>query len=319
MSPVPCINYFEYQDGVIAVDSGYWRERCAAIYLVEDDDEVAIIETGTNSSVARILEVLARRGWAPEQVRYVIVTHVHLDHAGGAGTLMQHLPQAQFLVHPRGARHMIDPARLEASVRMVYGDEVYERDYGTLVPIATQRVQEMHDGDTARLGSRQFTFRDTPGHAKHHFCIWDDRSRGWFTGDTFGLSYRETDTGRGAFIFPTTTPIQFDPEALRQSIRLLADADPRWVYLTHFGRVGDVQRLAQDMLAAVDALVDIAMQHRNSAERTRLIEDDQLGWVTESARRHGVSIGDPALREVLRGDVVLNTQGIEYWLDHVAD
>ena len=176
MGQYSCTGFNEYPHGVLAVDSGYWRERVAACYLLEDRDEVAIIETGTNSSVPRLLRVLEQRGWSREQVRYVIATHVHLDHAGGAGALMAALPQARFLVHPRGVRHMIDPARLEAGVRMVYGDAVFDRDYGTLVPIDAARVTEMNDGDVAPLGSRALLFRDTPGHARHHFCVFDERS-----------------------------------------------------------------------------------------------------------------------------------------------
>ena len=114
--PNPMVHSQVYDGGVIAVDSGYHRPNMAACYLVESETEVAIVETGTNDSVPRLLRALEERGWQPEDVRYVIVTHVHLDHAGGAGSLMAACPNATFLVHPRGARHMLDPSRLEASV-----------------------------------------------------------------------------------------------------------------------------------------------------------------------------------------------------------
>lgn len=318
MADDTCIGSCEYPHGVLAIDSGYWRDRVAACYLVEAEHEAAIIETGTNASVPRILKVLEHRGWARSQVRYVIATHVHLDHAGGAGALLQALPAATFLVHPRGARHMIDPSRLEASVRAVYGDTVFDRDYGELVPVDAARVREMADGDTVSLGERTLRFRDTPGHAKHHFCVFDEATNAWFTGDTFGLSYRETDTSNGPFIFPTTTPVQFDPEALKSSIRMLADSQPQWVYLTHYGRVGDVQRLARDLLERVDMLVAIARQHSAHPHRTEKLRSHMLGWLMDEARAHGVTMEDPALREVFRGDVELNTQGIEYWLDHAT-
>lgn len=306
----------EYTGGVLAVDSGFVRDRMATCYLLEDDDEVAVIETGTNASVPRILQVLGRRGWDRRQVRYVIATHVHLDHAGGAGTLMEALPDAAFLVHPRGARHMIDPSRLEASVRMVYGDEVYDREYGHLVPIEVNRVREMNDGETAELGTRTLVFRDSPGHARHHFCIWDEASGGWFTGDTFGLSYRELDTERGPFIFATTTPVQFDPDALHASIDMLMEAKPRWMYLTHFGRVGDLDRLAADLHGSVDALVETAERHEHSENRTRDMQADMLRWLQTAAAEHGVQMPDERFREIVMTDVELNTQGLEFWLDH---
>jgi glyoxylase-like metal-dependent hydrolase (beta-lactamase superfamily II) len=311
------LEMLEYPGGVLTIDSGFMRDIMAACYLVEEDGEVAFIETGTNASVPRLLRALELRGWRPEDVRYVIATHVHLDHAGGAGQLMQHLPQAEFLVHPRGARHMIDPSRLEASVRMVYGDEHYDRTYGHLVPIPAERLREMPDGATARLGRRTFTFRDTPGHARHHFCVWDDATRGWFTGDTFGLSFRELDTENGAFIFPTTTPVQFDPEAAKASLDLLLEAEPEWMYLTHFGRVGEVARLARDLGEHLDRFVEIARRHEGAGgARTDAIQNELWDLLESGCRAHGVELPDKHLREVLWPDVVINTQGVEFWLDH---
>ena len=316
MNQSDCITVTEYPGGILAIDSGFMRDRMATCYLVEDTGEAAFIETGTNSSVPRLLSVLERRGWKHSDVRFVIVTHVHLDHAGGAGSLMQVLPDATFLVHPRGARHMIDPARLEASVRMVYGDETYDATYGSLVPIAAERTRQMQDGESVTLGQRQLVFMDSPGHARHHFCVWDDRTRGWFTGDTFGLSYRDLDTPNGPFIFPTTTPVQFDPDALRSSIRKLMDKQPQWMYLTHFGRVGDTHRLADRLLDGVDELVGIAEKHKHSDDRTQAIQSEMTTWLKDSARVHGVEIEDGALEEVIMPDVVINTQGIEFWLDN---
>jgi glyoxylase-like metal-dependent hydrolase (beta-lactamase superfamily II) len=305
-----------YDGGVIAVDSGYNRPNMAACYLVEADTEVAIVETGTNDSVPRLLRALAERDWQPEDVRYVIVTHVHLDHAGGAGSLMAACPNATFLVHPRGARHMIDPSRLEASVRQVYGDEVFDRDYGTLVPIPEERTRVMENGDTADLDGRSLVFVDTPGHARHHFCIWDEATRGWFTGDTFGLSYRELDTDRGPFIFPTTTPIQFDPGALKASIEHLMERSPACMYLTHFGRVEDTPRLAGELLERVDELVAIAEYYSDAEHRGKVIAAAMLDGLEDAAREHGVTLSSEAFRAVVDNDVQLNTQGLEFWLDH---
>lgn len=314
MSQPDCIYVQQYPGGVLAVDSGFVRDRMAACYLLEAGDEVAVIETGVNSSVSRILSVLRMRGWTRSQVRYVVATHVHLDHAGGAGQLMQELPSATFLVHPRGARHMIDPARLESSARGVYGDEAFEEVYGRLVPIDASRVREMHDGAEVRLGSRKLIFMDTPGHARHHFCVFDEQTRGWFTGDTFGLSYRELDTDQGVFIFPTTTPVEFDPDALMQSVGKLAKADPEWMYLTHYGRVGQVQQLAPRLLSGIETLAAIGERHVDDENRFERIRQDIHDWLISAARAHGVQISAEALNHILRTDVQLNAQGIEVWL-----
>ena len=308
------INITEYAGGVLAIDADFVRENLAACYLVEAETEVAFIEVGTNSSTPRLMQVLKNRGWQPEDVRYVIVTHVHLDHAGGAGSLMQLLPNATLLAHPYGARHLISPGKLEAGARGVYGDAEFDRTYGTLIPVPESRTREMPDGSSVKLGNRTLGFMDTPGHARHHFCVHDSLTNGYFSGDTFGLSYREFDTDQGAFLFPTTTPIQFDPVALKASVKRLMASKPDFMYLTHFGRVGELDKLAADMLAGVDKLVEIAEKHRNSTDRTRQLTDEITDWLMRRLRTHGCTLSDERCQEILGLDVKLNVQGIEFWL-----
>jgi len=311
-----CITAFEYEGGIVALDSGMVRSLMAACYLLETDDAVALIEVGSNASVERIFKVLESRGRRPDEVSHVIVTHVHLDHAGGAGELMARLPNAQFVVHPYGARHMIDPSRLEASARGVYGDEAFDAVYGTLRPIPAERVITMEDGDSLLVGRRPLFFMDSPGHARHHYCVWDEQTSGWFTGDTFGLSYRELDTANGAFIFPTTTPTQFDPEALNASIDRMMEKSPENMYLTHFGRVRNVAETAARMKAGVRRFVEIAEALADDKNRTENIEVAMMDWLLKSTREHGVTLPEQQIREIVDNDVVLNTQGIEFWLDH---
>jgi glyoxylase-like metal-dependent hydrolase (beta-lactamase superfamily II) len=317
-SMTDCITAFEYEGGIIALDAGMVGPLVACCYLLETDDALALIEVGTNSSVERILKVIESRGRSPDEVSHVIVTHVHLDHAGGAGSLMARLPNARFVVHPRGARHMIDPSRLEASARGVYGDEAFDSMYGTLIPIAAERIIEMGDGDSLHVGGRRLSFMDTPGHARHHFCVWDALTAGWFTGDTFGLSYRELDTDNGAFIFPTTTPTQFDPEALFASIDRLLEHSPRYMYLTHFGRIRDVAVVASRLKTAVSQFVSIAKTHENDDNRTDAIEAGIMDWLLDATRQHGVTLPEQKIREIVEYDVIFDTQGIEYWLDQMS-
>jgi glyoxylase-like metal-dependent hydrolase (beta-lactamase superfamily II) len=313
-----CITALEYDNGIVAIDSGMVRPQMAACYLLETDSAVAVIETGNNDSAHCILGVLGHRGRTVEEVTHVIVTHVHLDHAGGAGALIRQLPNASLIVHPRGARHLIDPSRLEGSARAVYGDEKFDEMYGTLVPVPKHRVVQIEDGGSLEVGGRPLFFIDTPGHARHHFCIWDEHSRGWFTGDTFGISYRELDTANGAFVFPTTTPVQFDPPALIGSIGRMMDRQPENMYLTHFGRVREPRRLAADMKAGVERFVQIGESLAASDDRQLQIECAMMDWLMDGARKHGVSHSEDRLREIFLNDVILNTQGIEHWLDHRA-
>ncbi|WP_293995400.1 MBL fold metallo-hydrolase, partial [Sphaerotilus sp.] len=237
---------------IYAIDTGFERARFDAAYLVIDSGRAVLIDTGHNAAVPRILDTLAALGLSRDAVDWVIPTHVHLDHAGGAGLLMQHLPHARALIHPHGARHLIDPQALVAGACAVYGAEVVRQTYGTIVPIPAERVVQSHDGMEVQVGQRPLRLIDTPGHARHHHCLWDARSRGWFTGDTFGISYREFDTTAGPWMFPSTTPVQFDPAALRHSIDRLMAAEPQRLYPTHFSRVDDVPRVVAQFRALLD-------------------------------------------------------------------
>jgi len=311
-----CITAYEYDGGIVALDSGMVRPQMAACYLLETDSAVALIEVGNNDSADRITHVLQSRGRHIDEVSHIIVTHVHLDHAGGAGELMQRMPNAMLVAHPRAARHLVDPSRLEASARAVYGDEEFDAMYGTLKPVPQERVIIMDEGDRLEVGGRPLSFIDSPGHARHHFCVWDAATAGWFTGDTFGISYRDLDSTNGHFIFPTTTPIQFDPPALIASIDRMMEKSPKNMYLTHFGRVQDVEQLAEKMKAAVLQFVQFADSFASAVDRTAQIENAMMEWLLEGIREHGVELPEDEMRGIVQNDVVLNTQGIEFWIDH---
>lgn len=303
--------------GVHAVDTGFQRDRFDAAYLLVDEasGRAAFVDTGTNHAVPRLLAALGALGLQRDAVDWVIPTHVHLDHAGGAGLLMRELPQARLVVHPRGARHMADPAALWAGATAVYGQAEMLRSYGELVPVAADRIDTTSDGSTLRVGTRELVFADTPGHARHHHCVWDAVSRGWFTGDTFGLSYRELDVEGRAWMLPTATPVQFDPPALRESIGRLLARDPACAYLTHYGRVGDVQRLGAQLLALLDDVVAMALAARDAADRHQRLKQGQLDLYVRSLAAHGCPLQTGEIAELLAMDLELNAQGIAVWLD----
>lgn len=301
--------------GIHAIDTGFVRPQFDASHLIVERGRAAFVDVGANASVPRLLAELDGLGLAREAVDYVIVTHVHLDHAGGAGEMMRRLPSAKLVVHPRGARHMIDPAKLWAGAAAVYGEESVLRSYGRLVPVDPARVVEAGDGFTLELASRPLVFLDTPGHARHHFCVWDERSRSMFTGDTFGLAYRELASERGAFVMPTTTPVQFEPEALVASIDRLVDHAPRAMLLTHYSRVTEVERLADELRRRVRELEALGRASDGRPDRAlRLregVRERVLGWV----RDHGTPLPRERVLELVELDVELNAQGLEAWLD----
>lgn len=204
-------------------------------YVIEGE-KIAIVETGSSHAAPYILAGLEQLGIRPEQVEYIIVTHIHLDHSGGVGYILPHFPNATVVVHPRGARHLIDPSRLLAGARAVYGDAL-EPAFGQVLPVPEERVLIRDEGDTLDLGGgRVLTFYDTPGHARHHFSIHDPISEGIFTGDTIGVRYSKQITGLDFEpIFPSTSPSEFDPAAVFASAEKLEKLGAKRIYHGHFG------------------------------------------------------------------------------------
>jgi len=302
-------------EGIHTIDTGFVRPGFDAAYLIVARGHGAYIDCGTGFSVPRLLAALEPAGLSAADIDWLILTHVHLDHAGGAGALMARLPNARLLVHPRGARHMIDPAQLWAGASAVYGEAEMKRAYGELVPVARERVVESEDGQVVDLAGRPLRCLHTPGHAKHHQAIYDARANACFTGDVFGLSYRDFDTAAGPFILPTTTPVQFDPTALHASIDRLLALHPDAMYPTHFGRVEDVERLAADLHVQIDAMVELARRVEAEPRRHELLADALTELYAQRASAHGWQGGRARLLELLHTDVELNTQGLEVWLD----
>ena len=304
--------------GIHAIDTGFHRPQFDAAYLIVERGRAAFVDAGTNHSVPRLLAALEAVGLDVGDVDYVIATHVHLDHAGGVGLLMQSLPSARLVVHPRGARHLADPLHLIKGATAIYGADEIERSYGTLVPVPADRIVETRDGTTLELAGRPLHFLDTPGHAMHHHCIWDASSRGFFTGDTFGISYRDFDTVVGPWIMPTTTPVQFQPEALRRSVERMLAFAPEAMYLTHYGRVGDVPRLGELLLAQLDEMVEAAKAARLGPDRHAALVRELAAIHLRRLRAHGVTLSDGRIHELLALDLELNAQGIAIWLDRTA-
>jgi len=305
---------YRHPHGITAVDAEYLYPGHAAAHIIHDAGRAAFVDVGTNSSVPYLLGALAELGIVREAVDYLLLTHVHLDHAGGAGALMRELPNARALLHPRGAPHMIDPAKLIAGSQAVYGEVRFRRLYGELLPIAAERVQVVGDGERVRLGGRTLELIHTPGHAQHHYVVVDEAHASIFTGDTFGISYRALDTEQGAFITPSTVPTQFDPEQYIASIDRMLQFRPESMYLMHFSRVTDVPRLAGMLKEQITELARIARAAAGAPDRATLIRADMLALWLALARRHGCLLSDAEIERALAGDLTLNTQGLIAWL-----
>ena len=310
------LELLRYDHGIYAFDSGYIRPQLTAIHLIVENGQVAVVDTASNACLPRTLEALRILGLSPASVDYVFLTHVHLDHAGGAGAMMQAFPEARLVVHPRGAPHMADPAKLFAAVQAVYGAEEAHRLYGELLPVPADRILAASEGYSFDLAGRTLTCLETPGHARHHLCLHDPRSHCLFTGDIFGLSFRELDVDGRPSVIPTTSPTQFEPATMHASVDRILACQPRALYLTHFSQVTDIARLGSDLHRLIDAHLAVAERERDAGpERGARILEGLWALMDAEATRQEWPLGTKQQREVLGMDIELNAQGLDYWLD----
>jgi glyoxylase-like metal-dependent hydrolase (beta-lactamase superfamily II) len=307
----------ELPGDITCIDTGYIRPQLAACYLIEKNGIAGIIETGTGNSLETILQVLKLKEILVENVQFVMPTHVHLDHAGGAGHLMQHFPNAQLVIHPRGARHMIDPAKLWQGALAVYGEQTMQRVYGEIIPVEEDRILIVEDGKVLDLNGRALLFLDTPGHARHHYSVYDEQTRGFFTGDTFGMAYQELSSTESPYIMPTTSPVQFDPEAWYKTLLRYLSYEPERMYLTHYGMVENVRNLAADLQRRIENYVTIAESCQGSNNRSELMKSKIAEVTFAELRDLNCPLPKPACKGLLQMDIDINVQGLEVWLDSI--
>jgi glyoxylase-like metal-dependent hydrolase (beta-lactamase superfamily II) len=308
----------DFPKGIVAIDTDYVRPAFDASHLIIEAGRAAFVDTGTSFAVPLLLDALAQYGLTPADVDYVFLTHVHLDHAGGAGALLQQLPSAQAVIHPRGASHLIDPAKLIAGTKAVYGEEAYRKIYGEIVPIAADRVIVADDNAVIELGGRPLQMLFTEGHARHHYCLWDSKSASMFSGDSFGVSYRELDGPAGPFVFPSSTPIDFDPQAAKDSIKRIMSYKPEFAYLTHYSRITVSEQVEHELTQGIDFLVELADKFANDDDRSNAISAGMLQYIADRVAHYGGPTDKETISKVFGFDVRLNTMGLEVWLDRKA-
>ncbi|MBF0219636.1 MAG: MBL fold metallo-hydrolase [Gammaproteobacteria bacterium] len=294
---------------ITLIDVHYTRPQLVGCYLLQQGDEVAVIETGTAPALAYVDAALRQRGISDSQVRYVIPTHVHLDHAGASGQMMQRFSEATLLAHPRGARHLIDPQKLIEGTIAVYGEANFSRIYGELLPVAATRVREISDGECYDLGGRTLQVFDTPGHARHHFVVWDAQSRGIFSGDIFGLGYPELRRAGAQMVILPSTPVQFEPQVWHQTLDRLLTLAPQRIYLTHFGMAESPAALVAQLHQQLDDYVELAEADQSEAELLQVLLDYQ--W--QRATAMGFTFDKAAFSALFKFDMGLCAQGLRVW------
>lgn len=282
-------------------DSGFTKRTGSYVF---HEAKKAIIETSASPSVPFLLDGLRALEIKPEEIEYVIVTHIHLDHAGGAGLFLQSCPNAKLIVHPKGARHLENPSRLIESAKMVYGD-LFDPLFDPIIPIPADRIIQMNDGDTLDLGSRTLTFFHTPGHANHHFSIYDDKSNGVFTGDTAGIQYAQLTDDGIPFYMPTTSPNQFDPEAMKQSMDRIMKFSPDRLYFGHFGMTDQPEQA----IAMVQHWLDVYMEELGKHETVEELNKTLMETVTAYLDEKGIP-SDHSVFDLLEIDLHVSAQGM---------
>jgi glyoxylase-like metal-dependent hydrolase (beta-lactamase superfamily II) len=278
-------------------------------FVLKDSLNV-LIETGASRSIGELIQGLHALEIPWDELHYIIVTHIHLDHAGGVGTLAKLCPNAKVIVHPRGARHLIDPTRLIEGATAIYGDKMDEY-FGQILPVPADRVIVMNDGDTLTLGAnRKLTFIDTPGHAKHHFSIFDSLTQSMFTGDTLGIRYIPVFTGWDfEFVLPSTSPTDFDPEAVHQSIAKIRAFEVKQIVHTHGGINIHPEHVYETIAKAVDAFA--AFVHDTSSEqRWDTIAERMAVWIHNHLQTLGHTVEDFS---PLALDLEVNSKGLLYY------
>ena len=300
---------------IYPIDSHYIKKGLAAFYILRQGDSCAIIDTGTSHSLPYAQKQLTAIGLDFSAVQYVIPTHVHLDHAGGASALMKACPNAQLVIHPYGSRHMIDPSRLIEGTKAVYGSKKFDELYGSIEPIDAERVIEADDGFSLTINGRRLLFLDTPGHANHHFCIYDEISESVFTGDTLGLCYPQLATNGKPFVFATTTPVQFKPDKLYSSIDKVCALGAKQFFLTHFGCVAYSEHLIAQLKHTIAIFCQLAIDVDNSGVDNKQVALEQRlsQFLLAELEKSGCRLSHEAQKETIQGDVVLNAQGLLVW------
>ncbi|WP_240512007.1 MBL fold metallo-hydrolase [Paludifilum halophilum] len=282
------------------------------IYVLEEE-ELTLVETSTSQSVSYILKGLEELGRSPEEIRNIIVTHIHLDHAGGVGLLLKHCPRARVIVHPRGARHLADPSRLIRGARAVYGSS-FDDLFDPVLPVPEDRILVKGEGETLAIGSeRTLTFMDTPGHAAHHLSIFDPVSNGVFTGDTVGIRYPQVEKWGLNLYLPSTSPNQFDPELMRSSIERLRSTGAERIYFGHFGMAVGAKEVYNRVLQELSRFLRDGEEAIEGGEGAKGIEWRLKERYHQYLSDHGIP-GDHPVFETLDLDCRVSAMGIEHYL-----
>jgi len=283
-----------------------------ASYLLAGPHGLALVDVGSGATVENLLTAVRASGHEPAAIEHLLITHVHLDHAGAAGALVRRLPQARVYVHRIGAPHLLNPEKLVSSAQRIYGQRMREL-WGAIEPVPAERLVVLEDGDDVRVGARRLRALYTPGHAVHHVALHDEEARVIFAGDVAGVRLQGND-----FVRPPTPPPDLDLEAWTASLDRLATLDARALYLPHFGPAGDVARHLADLRSRLFEWGDLMLAGmragRSDVELAGILAEHADGAVLAST---GGEDGETLERYELASNYLMSAQGYQrYYRKH---
>jgi glyoxylase-like metal-dependent hydrolase (beta-lactamase superfamily II) len=300
---------------VTTIDCNYVMPQIAAAYLLHCGGKACFIDNNTNNAVPDLLNALENAGYATTDVAHIIITHVHLDHAGATGFLLAHCPNATVIAHPRAAPHLIDPTRLVQSAQSVYGEIEFRKLYGEIQPVPHNRVYIPADGEILAVGDTELQFIYTRGHANHHFVILDRNTNSVFTGDSFGIAYPMLQRGDKPFMFASTSPTDFDAVEARISFDKIVATGAARAYPTHFGVWNDMRlghTMLNEHLSQIEKLYDsLKRNDLAGAEPYPFARAGIEAWFSGQMTSRGITLSEMESK-MLEMDIDLNAQGLVF-------
>ena len=296
---------------IIPVDCNYTAPETAAAYLLVENGRGLFVECNANPAIPYLLEAIKREGLHPEQIDGLLITHVHLDHAGGAGMFLKQFPNALLYAHPRAARHAIDPSRLVASAKIVYGEDRFQKLYGEVLPCDASRVRVLEDGDSLPFAGGVLQTFHVRGHANHHLAAFEPLTRTLFTGDTAGVTYSKVNRKHGVVALVSTSPTDFDGEQALLSLDRFSALGAERIAPTHFGFVerADHQALFSSLREQLHHSIALQARVRSEGLTEEAVYEDLKRFTSEHLLRRGIRL-DSEDFQVLELDFRINSQGL---------
>lgn len=302
----------EVAHNIYAIDANYFQKGFCCVYLVVENNKALIIDCGTSNSANYIEKALQELNLRITDLEVILVTHVHLDHSAGAGTLLKKSPTAKLWAHPRSIRHLIDPTILIESTATVYKETV-ESLFGEILPCPKENLAETKNNQIIDFYGRKLQIHNSPGHAKHHFSVFDLKEKIYFAGDSAGVCYPNWSFNK-LFAFPPTSPTQFEPVAWKNTLKEIRQFNPQKICITHFGAVTETEELLKQIEHNLDKFTALALKHKDSQNKKETLFSAINDFFVTNLLTQKPALNKQDIESWFKNDCVIASRGLEHWL-----